>query len=352
MLFSAELIEELEKIDPQTRSVFIKILKFVEKAVGEVVKREDFLELRKELEILTKAVRELAEAQKKTEERLTRLEQVVAELAEAQKRTEQRVEELAEAQKKTEERLTRLEQVVAELAEAQKRTEQRVEELAEAQKKTEERLVRLENTVAELAEAQKKTEERLTRLEQVVAELAEAQKRTEQRVEELAEAQEKTEERLVRLENTVASLTETVKKLTEEHKKMREQIGGLSHTVGYILEDRAFKGLPGILKRDFGIESVEYLKRDYIEISPGKYEEVNIVGRGKKDGEDVWIVGDCKTQLKKRDVDEFISTIQKIEKVIEGKKILITVVYQASPDVRKYVEEKGIRLYFSYEMPL
>jgi hypothetical protein len=133
---------------------------------------------------------------------------------------------------------------------------------------------------------------------------------------------------------------------------MREQIGGLSHTVGYILEDRAFKGLPGILKRDFGIESVEYLKRDYIEISPGKYEEVNIVGRGKKDGEDVWIVGDCKTQLKKRDVDEFISTIQKIEKVIAGKKILITVVYQASPDVRKYVEEKGIRLYFSYEMPL
>jgi uncharacterized phage infection (PIP) family protein YhgE len=338
MLFSAELIEELEKIDPQTRTVFIKILKFVEKAVGEVVKREDFLELRKELEILTKAVRELAEAQKKAEERLVRLENTVA--------------ELAEAQKKTEERLTRLEQVVAELAEAQKRTEQRVEELAEAQKKTEERLVRLENTVAELAEAQKKTEERLTRLEQVVAELAEAQKRTEQRVEELAEAQKKTEERLVRLENIVASLTETVKKLTEEHKKMREQIGGISRTFGYILEDRAFKGLPGILKRDFGIESLEYLKRDYIEISPGKYEEVNIVGRGKKDGEDVWIVGDCKTQLKKRDVDEFISTIQKIEKVIEGKKILITVVYQASPDVRKYVEEKGIRLYFSYEMPL
>ena len=226
MLFSAELIEELEKIDPQTRTVFIKILKFVEKAVGEVVKREDFLELRKELEILTKAVRELAEAQKKSEGRL------------------------------------------------------------------------------------------------------------------------------VRLENTVASLTETVKKLTEEHKKMREQIGGISHTVGYILEDRAYKGLPGILKRDFGIESVDYLKREYIEISPGKYEEVNIVGRGKKDGEDVWIVGDCKTQLKKRDVDEFISTIQKIEKVMEGKKILITVVYQASPNVRKYVEEKGIRLYFSYEMPL
>lgn len=44
-------------------------------------------------------VRELAEAQRQSEARLTRLEATVAELAEAQKRTEQRVEELAEAQR-------------------------------------------------------------------------------------------------------------------------------------------------------------------------------------------------------------------------------------------------------------
>jgi hypothetical protein len=61
---------------------------------------------------------------------------VVQELAEAQKRTEQRVEELAEAQKRTEQRLDRLEAVVQELAEAQKRTEQRVEELTQAQIQT------------------------------------------------------------------------------------------------------------------------------------------------------------------------------------------------------------------------
>ncbi len=96
------------------------------------------------------------------------LKGIVRELAEAQKRTEARVEELAEAQKRTEAR-------VEELAEAQKRTEARVEELAEAQKRTEAR-------VEELAEAQKRTEAR-------VEELAEAQKRTEIRVEELAAAQ-------------------------------------------------------------------------------------------------------------------------------------------------------------------
>ncbi|MGC8780134.1 MAG: hypothetical protein ACP5UQ_04630 [Anaerolineae bacterium] len=91
---------------------------------------------REDVEALQATVRDLAEAQKRTEQR-------VEELAEAQKRTEQRVEELAEAQKRTEQRLDRLEAVVAELIEAQKRTEQRVEELAAAQKRTEEILQKL-----------------------------------------------------------------------------------------------------------------------------------------------------------------------------------------------------------------
>ncbi len=59
--------------------------------------------------------------------------------------------ELAEAQKRTEERVGRLEIAMAELAEAQKRTEERVG--------------RLEIAMAELAEAQKHTWSKLTRLE-------------------------------------------------------------------------------------------------------------------------------------------------------------------------------------------
>ena len=64
-------------------------------------------------------------------------------MAEAQKRTEQRVdtlavrmEELAEAQKRTEQRVDTLAVRMEELAEAQKRTEQQLGELAEAQRET------------------------------------------------------------------------------------------------------------------------------------------------------------------------------------------------------------------------
>ncbi|MGB9822944.1 chordopoxvirus fusion protein, partial [Thermodesulfovibrio sp.] len=176
----------------------------------------------------------------------------------------------------------------------------------------------------ELAEAQRKSEQRLTRIEQTIAELAEAQKRTE----------------------------EELRQLIGEHKKTREQLGGLTHTVGYVLEDRAYKGLPELIKRDFALQTIDFIKRDYIEISPNRYEEINIFGKGRTDGKEKWILGECKTQLKKTDIDSFLNKIKKIESLLKGEKILITVTYQASPPVRKYAQEKGVKIYFSYEMPL
>ena len=84
---------------------------------------------------------------------------VVRELAEAQQRTEVRIGDLVEAQRRTE---TRIEA----LAEAQKRTETRIEELAEAQKRTEERLQRLEAAVHELTTTVRNTVDVLQRIEE------------------------------------------------------------------------------------------------------------------------------------------------------------------------------------------
>ena len=168
-----------------------------------------------------------------------------------------------------------------------------------------------------------------------VNELAEAQKKTEQRVNELAEAQKRTEEE--------------VRKLISEHRKTREQLGGLSHTVGYILEDRSYAALPHLLSKEFGIK-VEEIKRDFVELAPNRYEELNIIGKGKKNGTPVWILGECKTQLRKKDVDSFLKKISRIEHLFPGEKLLIMVTYQTSPQVRGYVQQKGIILYFSYQL--
>ena len=175
-------------------------------------------------------------------------------------------------------------------------------------------------------------------LGKTVKELAEAQKKTEQRVNELAEAQKKTEEEL--------------KKLISDNRKTREQLGGLAHTVGYVLEDRSYRGLPPLLKRDFGVEITEPLKRDYIEVAPNKYLEVNILGKAKRNGEDVWIVGEAKTQLKKRDIDAFIKRLSSIKEYLKGEIVPVIVTYQTPPPIRKYAQKKNIKIYFSYEFPV
>jgi len=320
MPVSVSFIKKLESVHPDLKEILISLLEEVERQREETVTRKDFLEFAQRTEEnfhkVWQAIGELSESHKKAESRLSRLEETV--------------EKLVEAQAKAGERLSRLEEAVEKLAEAQKRTEDRLNELVEAQAKMEHRLSRLEDVVEKLAEAQKRTEERLN-------ELAEAQKRTEERLNELAEAQKRTEEEL--------------KKLIGEHKKTREALGGLTHTVGYILEDRAFVSLPELLKRDMGVEVGE-LKRDFVEISPARYEEINILGKGRRNGNDVWIIGECKTQLTKKHVDHFLNMVSRLEHIFPGEKIYVVVTYQTSPQVREYLKAKGLKLYFSYQLRL
>jgi plasmid maintenance system antidote protein VapI len=116
-----------------------------------------------------------------------------ARLADAQSRTEAKVSELAEGQSRLTEAQSRLEGRVSELAEAQSRTEAKVSELAEAQSRTEAK-------VSELADGQARLTEAQSRLEGRVSELAVAQSRTEAKVSELAVA--------------LGSLTNTVERLS------------------------------------------------------------------------------------------------------------------------------------------
>jgi chromosome segregation ATPase len=97
------------------------------------------------------------------------------------------VRELAEAQRRTEERLEQLSIRVDQLAEAQRRTEERLEQLALRVDQLSIRLDQLSIRVDQLAEAQRRTEERLEQLALRVDQLAEAQRRTEERLDALAE---------------------------------------------------------------------------------------------------------------------------------------------------------------------
>ncbi|HEY57452.1 MAG TPA: chordopoxvirus fusion protein [Anaerolineae bacterium] len=269
MPISTTLIRKLSDLDPALREVILLLLEEVERQRGQLaqqVTQKEFLELKEVVAGLARTMAELAEAQKRTEERLTRLEVTVAELAEAQKRTEKRLNELIEAQKHTEERLTRLEATVAELAEAQKRTEESLNQLATA------------------------------------------------------------------------------------HQVTRERLEGISNAVGYTLEDRALRSLPQRLLQE-GVEVQEPLVRKYIRLR-NKERQVNIYGLGKRNGQEVLIMGEAKVRPSRKEVERFLRLAHRLAEE-EGRELfLVFVAYDFPPAMEAYLRDRGILPVWSYELSL
>ncbi len=194
----------------------------------------------------------------------------------------------------------------------------------------------LKEIVGELAEAQKRTEERISRLEKVVEELAEAQKRTEERVEELSQAQRKTE-----LE---------IQKLTGELALVKERLEGLSNSVGYSLENMAYKALPPLLKKDLSLELTTPLIRKYLTLPKGKLFQANIYGLGRRDGKDVIILGECKVRPSKKEVRRFLSQVKRFSEAEGTEVVPLIVAHDFPPEMEKYLKELGIKYYWSYEL--
>jgi len=342
-----------------------QIKKIIDERINEVhVTKEDFSELKAIVSDIAISIRELAEAQKRTELRVEEISKTQNELAEAQKRTELRVEELSKSQNELAEAQKRTEVRMGELAEAQKRTEVRMGELVEAQKRTEVRMgelaeaqKRTEVRMEELAEAQKRTEVRMEELAEAqkrtevrMEELAEAQKRTEVRMEELAEAQKRTEVRMEELTEAQKRTEEEVRKLAIGLHDTRVHLGGLSRSFGYAFENEAYRNLPKLLYDRYGYEVKERVVRAEV---GGK--EINFFGKAIKNGKEIYIVGESKVRLDegqwRSEVFEYLQEkINAIREVYGDVPILpILVTHFATQGFIKEATQKGIIVIQSYE---
>ncbi|MGH7596837.1 MAG: hypothetical protein ACREOI_10825 [bacterium] len=194
------------------------------------------------------------------------------------------------------------------------------------------------------------TKEDFSELKGIVADLAAAQKRTELTMEELAEAQKRTELTMEELAEAQKGTETTVNKLAESLHETRNELGGLSRSVGYAFENEAYRLLPEVLKRKYGIEITEKIIRSDI---GGK--EINILGRAEREGREVWIVGEAKLRLderrEKRNVfDELEDTVQAVISEygqVEIVRVLVT--HYAKKGFLDLAGAKGIIVVQSFE---
>ena len=312
-----EIKKKLEKVFDEDQATVLSDV--ISDAYSDLVKTSDFNELKE-------IVRDIGVK--------------VGELAKAQRSTEAKVGELAEVQRSTEAK-------VGELAEVQRSTEAKVGELADAQRSTEAK-------VGELADAQKESQKEISSLDRTMRELAEVQRSTEAKVGELADAQKEGQKEISRLDRTMQEIAYEVQILAKGLNDTRGELGGLSRSMSYAFENEAYRLLPDILRKKYGIIVHEKIIRAEI---GGK--EINIFGKAEKDGREVIVVGETKLRLderrdKKTKEPEILDELEdKVKAVLEeyGKveivRVLIT--HYATKGFLKKAEENGIIVMQSFE---
>jgi len=122
-----------------------------------------------------------------------------------------------------------------------------------------------------IEEMRKSNEEQFKRIWQAIEE---DRKSNEEQFKRIWQAIEKTNQRLDKL-------ILAFEKAEKRNEQTRKQVGVLTDNFGYLLEDRAIRTLPKLLKERYGFEITEPLRRDFVEIN-GKYIEVNIYGKARK----------------------------------------------------------------------
>ena len=278
------------------------------------------------------------------------LKDVVKRLAIAQARTEERmdrvevaIEKLTAAQARTEERMDRVEAAIEKLTAAQARTEERMAHVEKRLDRVEKRLDRVEKRLD-------RVEKRLDRVEAAIEKLTAAQARTEERLAHVEKRLDRVEAAIEKLTAAQVQTEKTLNNLIRAHRETRRQLGGLSMTVGYTLENAAYRALPALLKTDYGIEVQGQLIRTYLTDNKGRSLEVNIYGKGRENGRDVVILGESKSQLSANHIDQFINRRLKhlrpqFENVLP---VLVTHMTSSEP-VATYAKKHGIALYYSYQ---
>ena len=175
------------------------------------------------------------------------------------------------------------------------------------------------------------TKEDFSELKAIVKDIAAIQKRTETKLEELVDAQKRTE---IALEKLSLGLDAT-----------RTELGGLSRSVSYSLENEAYRQLPRYLLETHGITITDRMVRFELE-----GEEINIFAKGSRNGKELFIVGESELKLSSvGKLGKLEKKVSLVKKRYEGECIPLMITHFVRPQVLEAANKKGIIIVQSFE---
>lgn len=215
-----------------------------------------------------------------------------------------------------------------------------VQDLAESQKAMGASQEAMGKTLQDLAESQKAMAESQKAMAITLEENSSQIRDLTGVVKELAVAQQRTEAE--------------VEKLTFAVGDIRSEIGGMSRSMSYALENEAYRALPAFLLENHGIELTERLIRTSV-----NDEEINFLGRAARDGKPVLIVGESKQRLderrsSKREEDRIFSQLEAKAEAVRAaypdeEITLLLITHYARPEFLRTAAARGIVVVQSFE---
>ena len=209
------------------------------------------------------------------------------------------------------------------------------------------RLDRHEQRMTELLEEQRnirneqaKIWEEIKKLRENQEKLWENQNRLWEEVKALREGQNKLFEGYGRLEKALEELASVQKNLAR-------QVGALSDTIGFGIEDIARVIVPGWLLRHEGIKMVDEFVRRWVVVD-GEEIEVNLYGEGFRNGEKITIIGEAKSRIYRNEVISFDRWASLVEKALGGTVYKFMCGYLVHPSAEDEAKKRRITLIASY----
>ena len=194
------------------------------------------------------------------------------------------------------------------------------------------RVDRLEVALSHLADAQARTEESMRQL-------AAAQVRTEARLEELATAQARTEVRMEELTAAQTRMTAAQARTDLAVQALAQQVGRLADTIGFTLEDLAREVTPAYLAQHYSIH-VPQLDRHFIRLD-GQELELDLYGNGQRDGERVTVVGEVRSRIYGRDVEDAVRQTARLAPQLSGTPMTVLFGFVIHPSARETAQRLG-----------
>jgi hypothetical protein len=165
-------------------------------------------------------------------------------------------------------------------------------------------------------------------------------------LEDLRAGQARLQASQSRLEEAVARLAEAQARTEVALKELAIQVGRLSDVVGFSLEDIARVVLPGWLHRHEGIE-VEELSRRFIRLDTGEV-EVNLYGEGTRNGKKVIVLGESRSRIYERDVQEFDTKVEGVARTFKDEVYKLMFGFLIHPSAEVEAQRRGVKLVASY----